>query len=82
MMAKRRLTKPRVEKSLRDIRRATRRKYSSEEKIRIVMEGLRAEESIAWLCREEGINTKVHYRCSKVYKLSGTLYNRNCFNRL
>jgi transposase len=47
MMTKRKSTKPSAEKTVRDIRRATRRKYSAEEKIRVVMEGLRAEESIA-----------------------------------
>jgi len=40
-----------AEKTVRDIRRATRRKYSAEEKIRIVIEGLRGEDSIAELCR-------------------------------
>jgi transposase-like protein len=47
-----------VEKTVRDIRRATRRHYSAEEKIRIVLEGLRGENSIAELCRREGINSK------------------------
>ena len=50
-----------VEKTVRDIRRATRRQYSAEEKIRIVLEGLRGEESIAELCRREGINTNIYY---------------------
>ena len=45
-----------AEKAIRDIRRATRRQYSAEEKIRIVLEGLRGESSIAELCRKEGIN--------------------------
>lgn len=45
-----------AEKTVRDIRRATRRNYSAVEKIRIVLEGLRGEESIAELCRREGIN--------------------------
>jgi transposase-like protein len=44
------------EKIVRDIKRHTRRKYSSEDKIRIVLEGLRGETSIAELCRREGIN--------------------------
>ena len=46
-----------AEKTVRDIRRATRRHYSAEEKIRVVLEGLRGEESIALLCRREGINS-------------------------
>jgi len=71
MMTKRKSTKPSAEKSVRDIRRATRRKYSAEEKIRIVMEGLRAEESIAELCRKEGINTNVYYRWSKDFLEAG-----------
>ena len=45
-----------AEKRVRDIRRATRRQYSAEEKIRIVIAGLRGEDSIAELCRKEGIN--------------------------
>ena len=44
-----------AEKFVRDIRRATRRQWSAEEKIRIVLEGLRGEERIAELCRREGI---------------------------
>jgi transposase len=71
MTTKRKPTKPSAEKSVRDIRRATRRKYSAEEKIRIVMEGLRAEESIAELCRKEGINTNVYYRWSKDFLEAG-----------
>ena len=54
------MTKKRsAEKTVRDIRRATRRHYSAEEKIRIVLEGLRGEDSIAELCRLEGINSNV-----------------------
>jgi hypothetical protein len=45
-----------TEKTLKDIRRNTRRKFSMEEKIRIVLDGLRGESSIAELCRREGIN--------------------------
>ena len=54
-----------AEKTVRDIRRATRRHYSAEDKIRIVLEGLRGEDSIAELCRREGINSNVYYRWSK-----------------
>ncbi len=46
-----------AEKTVRDIRRAIRRHYSAEEKIRIVLEDLRGEDSIAELCRREGINS-------------------------
>jgi len=45
-----------TEKAVKDIRRKTRRKFSTEEKIRIVLDGLRGESSIAELCRKEGIN--------------------------
>ena len=56
-----------AEKTVRDIRRATRRHYSAEDKIRIVLEGLRGEDSIAELCRREGINSNVYYRWSKEF---------------
>jgi len=55
-------TKRSAEKTIRDIRRHTRKKYSAEEKIRIVLEGTRGEDSIAELCRREGINSNVYYR--------------------
>lgn len=58
---------PSVERTVRDIRRATRRHYSAEEKIRMVLEGLRGEESIAELCRREGINTNIYYHWSKEF---------------
>jgi transposase len=51
-----------AEKTIRDIRRATRRHHSAEEKIRIVLQGLRGENSIAELCRKEGINQNLYYR--------------------
>ncbi len=60
-----------AEKTVRDIRRATRRQYSAEEKIRIVLEGLRGEDSIAELCRREGINSNVYYRWSKEFLEAG-----------
>ena len=56
---------------MRDIRRRTRKKYSAEEKIRIVLEGLRGEESIAELCRKEGLNPNVYYRWSKDFLEAG-----------
>jgi transposase len=56
-----------AEKVVRDIRRRTRRQYSSEEKIRIVLEGLRGEESIAGLCRREGIAEGLYYSWSKEF---------------
>src|SRR3984885_13694593 len=51
--------------AIRDIRRATRRHFSAEEKIRIVLEGLRGEESSAELCRREGIVSSMYYGWSK-----------------
>ena len=60
-----------VEKTVRDIRRRTRKKYSAEEKIRVVLEGLRGEESIAELCRKEGLNPNVYYRWSKEFMEAG-----------
>ena len=59
------------EKTVRDIRRATRRKFSAEEKIRIVLEGLRGEDSIAELCRKEGIAQNLYYRWSKEFLEAG-----------
>ena len=56
-----------TEKTVRDIRRATHRNYSAEEKVRIMLEGLRSEDSIAELCRREGVNTNIYYRGSKEY---------------
>src|SRR5215218_3633212 len=60
-----------AEKTVRDIRRATRRHHSAEEKIRIVLEGLRGEDSIAELCRREGIPPNVYYRWSKEFLEAG-----------
>ena len=60
-----------AEKTVRDIRRATRRKYSAEEKIRIVLDGLRGEDSVAELCRKEGINSNIYYRWSKEFLEAG-----------
>ena len=60
-----------VEKHVKDIRRRTRRKYSAEEKIRIVLEGLRGEYSIAELCRREGIAQGLYYSWSKEFLEAG-----------
>ena len=65
------MTRQKVEKTVRDIRRHTRKKYSAEEKVRIVLEGLRGGDSIAELCRREGINTNVYYRWSKDFMEAG-----------
>ena len=60
-----------AEETVRDIRRATRRHFSAEEKIRIVLEGLRGEDSIAELCRKEGIAQNLYYRWSKEFLEAG-----------
>ena len=60
-----------TEKHVKDIRRKTRRKFSSEENIRIVLDGLRGEYSIAELCRREGINNNLYYRWSKDFLEAG-----------
>jgi len=60
-----------AEQVIKDIRRATRKQYSAEEKIRIVLEGLRGEDSIAELCRKEGIAQNLYYRWSKEFLEAG-----------
>ena len=60
-----------AEKLVRDIRRATRKQYSAEEKIRIVLDGLRGESSIAELCRREGIAESMYYSWSKEFLEAG-----------
>ena len=60
-----------AEDMIRDIRRATRRHFSAEEKIRIVLEGLRGEESIAEICRREGIASSMYYGWSKEFLEAG-----------
>jgi transposase len=59
------------EKVVQDIRRKTRRRFSAEEKIRIVLEGLRGEEGIATLCRKEGLAPNLYYRWSKEFFEAG-----------
>ena len=60
-----------AEQIVKDIRRATRRHFSAEEKIRVVLEGLRGEESIAELCRREGIASSMYYGWSKEFLEAG-----------
>ena len=60
-----------AEKVLKDIRRATRRHFSAEDKIRIVLDGLRGEDSIAELCRREGIAQSLYYTWSKEFLEAG-----------
>ena len=60
-----------AEQVVRDIRRATRKHHSAEDKIRIVLEGLRGEDSIAGLCRREGIAESLYYAWSKEFLEAG-----------
>jgi transposase len=56
---------------VKQIRKATRRKFSAEEKIRIVLEGLRGEQSISQICHREGIAASVYYKWSKAFLEAG-----------
>ncbi len=60
-----------IESKVKEIKRATRRKFSAEEKIRIVLEGLRGEESISAICRKEGIHPNLYYNWSKEFLEAG-----------
>ena len=60
-----------TEARVREIRRKTRRRFSAEEKIRIVLDGLKGEESIAELCRREGISPNLYYNWSKEFLEAG-----------
>jgi len=60
-----------AEAVIKDIKRQTRRKFSSEEKIRIVLEGLKGEESVSEICRREGIAPALYYRWSKDFIEAG-----------
>ncbi len=64
-------TRSPAEKAVRDIRRKTRKQYSAEEKIRIILDGLRGEESVAALCRREGIAESLYYSWSKEFLEAG-----------
>ncbi len=71
MRRKMEATKPSAEKVIKDVRRITRKQYGAEEKIRIVLDGLRGEESIAALCRREGIAESLYYNWSKEFLEAG-----------
>jgi len=60
-----------AESAVRTIRRKTRKKYSAEDKIRIVIEGLRGEATVAELCRKEGISQSLYYSWSKEFLEAG-----------
>lgn len=60
-----------AERVVKDIRRKTRRQHSAEEKIRVVLDGLRGEDSVAELCRREGIATSLYYSWSKEFLEAG-----------
>ena len=66
---------PKISKSpesvVREIKRRTRRKFNSEEKIRIILEGLKGEDSIAAICRREGIASSLYYKWSKTFLQAG-----------
>ena len=64
-------TKTEADQLVRAIKRATRRKFSAEEKIRMVLAGLRGEDSIAELCRREGLHQNVYDRWSKEFLEAG-----------
>ena len=59
------------EQVVREIKRKTQRRFTSEEKLRIVLEGLRGEESIAAICRKEGISPNLYYTWSKSFLEAG-----------
>jgi transposase len=63
--------KPSAERVVQDIRRATRRHYSTEDKIRIILSGLRGEDIIVELCCKEGIAQGLYYSCSKEFLEAG-----------
>ena len=69
-----------AERTIKDIRRRTRKLYSSEEKIRIVLAGLRGEDSIAELCRQEGIAQGLYYSWSKEFLEAGKKRLETAFN--
>jgi transposase len=70
-MAKKSKGKPSSEETIRTIRRATGKKYTADDKIRIVLEGVRGESGIRELCRREGIATNLYYSWSKEFLEAG-----------
>ena len=71
MKSKHSSSKKPADKVIKDIRRKTRRHFSAEDKIRIVLEGLRGDDSIAELCRQEGIAQSLYYTWSKEFMEAG-----------
>ena len=71
MRQKTEAARPSAEKVIKDIRRVTRKHYGAEEKIRIVLDGLRGEHSVAELCRREGIAESLYYNWSKEFLEAG-----------
>ena len=71
MRSKQKNSKVPANRVVKDIRRAPRKPYSVEEKIRVVLEGLRGDDSIAELCRREGIAQGVYYKWSKDFMEAG-----------
>jgi len=71
MRTKKSKSKQPAERVVKDIRRRTRRHFSAEDKIRIVLEGLRGDDSIAELCRREGIAQSLYYTWSKEFMEAG-----------
>ncbi len=70
-MRQKQSSKDEADKTVRNIKRQTRRKFNAEEKIRIVLTGLRGEESVAELCRQEGIHQNLYYRWSRDFLEAG-----------
>ena len=66
--------RPSSEKIIRDIKRKTRKQYSAEEKICMVLDGLRGEDSIAQLCRREGIAQGLYYKWSRDFLTPADVY--------
>jgi len=70
-MRQKQSSKDEADRTVRNIKRQTRRKFNAEEKIRIVLTGLRGEESVAELCRQEGIHQNLYYRWSRDFLEAG-----------